>query len=94
MQSAAGLDTKHLTRKIVMSEKTVLAEFIEKYISIENEQKLLAEDRKLLVSDYKDKLDVKAVQAALRVIRMKSRLDVSEDEFDNMMMALERHITV
>ncbi len=74
--------------------KTVLAEFIEKYISIENEQKLLAEDRKTLVSDYKDKLDVKAVQAALRVIRMKSKLDVSEDEFDNMLLALERHVTV
>jgi uncharacterized protein (UPF0335 family) len=87
---------KYLKEKILMSDngKTVLAEFIEKYISIENEQKLLAEDRKTLVSDYKDKLDVKAVQAALRVIRMKSKLDVSEDEFDNMLLALERHVTV
>lgn len=74
--------------------KTVLAEFIEKYITIENEQKLLAEDRKLLVSDYKDKLDVKAVQAALRVVRMKSKLDVSDGEFDNMLLALERHVMV
>ena len=78
-----------------MSEgKTVLAEFIQKYISIENEQKILAEDRKILISDYKDKLDVKAVQAALRVVRMKSKLDVSDDEFDNMMLALERHVTI
>lgn len=74
--------------------KTVLAEFIEKYIAIENEQKLLADDRKLLVSDYKDKLDVKAVQAALRVVRMKSKLDVSDGEFDNMLLALERHVMV
>lgn len=79
-----------------MSEngKTTLSEFIEKYIAIENEQKLLAEDRKLLVSEYKDKLDVKTVQAALRVVRMKSKLDVSDDEFDNMLLALERHVMV
>ncbi len=77
-----------------MSEKTVLGEFIEKYITIENEQKLLSEDRKLLVSEYKDKLDVKTVQAALRVVRMKSKLDVSDDEFDNILAALERHTMV
>ena len=77
-----------------MSEKTVLSEFIEKYIAIENEQKLLAEDRKLLVSEYKDKLDVKTVQAALRIVRMKSKLDVSDDELDNMLLALERHVMV
>ncbi len=77
-----------------MSEKTVLSEFIEKYIAIENEQKLLAEDRKTLVSEYKDKLDVKSVQAALRVVRLKSKLDVSDDEFDNMLLALERHVMV
>ena len=39
-------------------KKTVLSEFVEKYIKIENEQKLLAEDRK----------------------------------YDNMLLALERHV--
>jgi len=77
-----------------MSEKTTLSEFIEKYIAIENEQKLLAEDRKVLVADYKEKLDVKAVQAALRILRMRSKLDMSEDEFDNILLALERHVMV
>ena len=73
-------------------KKTVLSEFIEKYIKIENEQKLLAEDRKYLIADYKDKLDVKAVQAAMRIVRMRSKLDMSDDEFDNMLLALERHV--
>ncbi len=76
------------------SEKTLLAEFVEKYIGIENEQKLLADDKKILVSEYKDKLDTKAVQAAMRVVKMKSRLDISDDEFDNMLITLEKYVTV
>jgi len=75
-------------------ERTVLGEFVEKYVKIENEQKLLAEDRKLLIADYKDKLDVKAVQAAMRIVKMKSRLDISDDELDNMILALERRVTI
>tara|TARA_Y100000592_G_scaffold98018_1_gene170071 strand:+ start:390 stop:644 length:255 start_codon:yes stop_codon:yes gene_type:complete len=77
-----------------VSGKTVLAEFIEKWIRIENEVKLLAEDRKELVSDYKDKLDVKAVQAALRIVKMKARLDVSDEELENIVSALERHVSL
>ena len=77
-----------------MVEKTVLAEFVEKYIRIENEQKILAEDRKILLADYKDKLDIRAVQAAMRIVKMKSRLDISDEELDNIVSALERHVTV
>jgi uncharacterized protein (UPF0335 family) len=77
-----------------VSGKTVLAEFIEKWIRIENEVKLLAEDRKELISDYKDKLDVKAVQAALRIVKMKARLDVSDEELENIVSALERHVSL
>lgn len=77
-----------------MKNKTLLAEFVEKYVSIENERKLLGEDRKILVADYKDKLDVKAVQAAMRIVKMRSTLDISDDEFDNMLLALDRIVMV
>ena len=77
-----------------MAEKSMLTEFVEKYISIENEQKILAEDRKLLISDYKDKLDVKAVQTAMRIVKMKSRLDISDEELENMVSSLERSVTI
>ena len=76
------------------SGKTVLAEFIERWIQIENEVKLLSEDRKALVSDYKDKLDVKAVQAAMRIVKMKARLDTSDEELENIVSALERHVSL
>jgi uncharacterized protein (UPF0335 family) len=77
-----------------MVEKSILTEFVEKYITIENEQKILAEDRKILLADYKDKLDIKAVQAAMRIVKMKSRLDISGEELDNIISSLERHVTV
>lgn len=76
------------------NNKTLLAEFVEKYTNIENERKLLGEDRKLLISDYKDKLDVKAVQAAMRIVKMRATLDISDTEFDNMLLALDRIVMV
>jgi len=76
------------------NNKTLLVEFVEKYTNIENERKLLGEDRKLLISDYKDKLDVKAVQAAMRIVKMRASLDISDTEFDNMLLALDRITTV
>jgi len=80
--------------KKMNNNKTLLVEFVEKYTNIENERKLLGEDRKLLISDYKDKLDVKAVQAAMRIVKMRASLDISDTEFDNMLLALDRITTV
>ena len=94
MVYVAILATGILKLEIIMSEKTTLSEFVEKYIRIENEQKILAEDRKILVSDYKDKLDVKAVQAAMRIVKMKSRLQISDEELENIVTALERQVSL
>jgi len=66
-----------------------LKEFVEKLLLVENERKLLVEDRKVLIAEYKDKLDVKAVQAAMRIVKIKSQLDTSDDELENIVSALE-----
>jgi len=67
-----------------MNSETV-KELVERLTRIESEQKLLAEDRKHLIAEYKDKLDVKAVQAAIRVAKIMAKLDTSDQEFDNIM---------
>jgi uncharacterized protein (UPF0335 family) len=59
---------------------SVATEFIERLTSIENEQKLLAEDRKTLIEEFKDKMDVKAMMAAIRIVKIKSKLGESESE--------------
>ena len=67
-----------------MNSETV-KEFVETLTRIESEQKLLTEDKKHLIAEYKDKLDVKAVQAAIRVAKIRAKLDTSDQEFDNIM---------
>jgi uncharacterized protein (UPF0335 family) len=61
---------------------TVVKEFIEKLTRIEGEQKLLNEDKKALIDEYKDKIDMRALGAAIRIVRIKSKLGASESECD------------
>jgi uncharacterized protein (UPF0335 family) len=63
--------------------QTVVAEFMEKLTRIEGEMRLLAEDRKLLMEEYEDKIDLKALRAAIRIVKIKSRLGDSEPECDS-----------
>ena len=65
-----------------MNRETV-KELVERLTRIESEQRLLADDKKHLISEYKDKLDVKAVQAAIRVAKIRAKLKTSDQEFDN-----------
>ena len=78
-----------------MSKQDDIKDLVEKITNIDNEIKLLQEDRKTLLEDYKDKLDVKAFQAAVRIAKIKAKLrDTSETEFDNMLLAIEDKISV
>lgn len=63
--------------------KTLVEEFIEKLTRIENEISLLVDDRKALMEEYKDKLDLKALKAAMRIVKIKSKLGDSEPECES-----------
>ena len=76
-----------------MNSETV-KELVERLTRIESEQKLLAEDRKHLIAEYKDKLDVKAVQAAIRVAKIRAKLDTSDQEFDNIMTTVNGSLSL
>lgn len=62
-----------------MANQEIVREFIEKVLAFEAEKKELSEAEKELYTDYKDKLDVKAFKIALRIAKMRARLDSSED---------------
>lgn len=67
-----------------MTKETV-DEFVERLMTIENEKRLLAEDRKLLFEEYKQKLDLKAIKAALQIVKIRSKLEsTSEAECDTL----------
>lgn len=64
--------------------KENVKEYVEKLEDIRREMDLLKEDVRSLKLEYKDKLDVKAVDAALRVIKIKQNSDgnVIDDVID------------
>ena len=55
---------------------------------VENEIKLLNEDRKELISEYKDKIDVKAFRAAWTIL--KRRESVDEAALDNILETMQK----
>ncbi len=69
-----------------MTKETV-KELVEKVTAIDNEIKLLQEDRKALLEEYKEKLDLKAFKAALRIVKMRENVD--QAELDNILDILE-----
>ena len=78
----------------MLSNKETLDEFVQKLFNIENEQKLLSEDKKLLIAEYKDKLEVKSVQAAIRIVKIKSKLDSSDEELDTLVNAVSKNVSL
>ena len=76
-----------------MANETIVSEFIEKVFAFEAEKKELAEAEKELYADYKDKLDVKAFKVALRIAKMRAKLDTSEDaEVDQILNVVTRKV--
>ena len=74
--------------------KDLVLELVERLITVENEIKLLQEDRRNLFDEYKEKLDVKAVKAAIQIAKIKSRLGDSESEVDRILEDVESKITL
>ncbi len=69
-------------------------ELVERLISLENEIKLLQEDKNNLFVEYKDRLDIKAFKAAVRIARIKSKLGESEVTLEELLPAIESKICV
>jgi len=68
--------------------KTVVCELVEKISQIDNEIKLLQTDRKEVIDDYKDKLDIKAFKAAMRIVKLRESVD-DQTELDNILLVLD-----
>ncbi len=73
--------------------ETVL-ELVERLLNIENELKLLREDKKALFDEYKEKLDIRAVKAAVQIAKIKSKLGDSESEVERILGDVESKITL
>ena len=68
--------------------RALVNEFVEKVNNIDNELELLRQDRKEVIEEYSDKLDMKTLQAALRVAKIQKEV-AHRDTFDLFMEALD-----
>ena len=56
---------------------------------------VLRDDKKNLLAEFKEKLDIRSVQAAMRIAKIKMKLPETSDEtLDSMIANIEKKITV
>jgi uncharacterized protein (UPF0335 family) len=78
-----------------MPDKEVVHELVEKVLELEHEIKTLQETRKDVLDEYKDRVDLKVFNAALRIARIKAKLaSTSDDSLDEVLDAVEDKICV
>ena len=68
--------------------KPIVAEFVERLRTIENEIKLLAEDKKNLVEEFSDRLDTKTLKQAIRTVELRDKV-ANKDTYDTFLEILE-----
>jgi uncharacterized protein (UPF0335 family) len=78
-----------------MTDKETIHELVEKILDMEHEIKTLQENRKEVLDEYKDKIDLKVFNAALKIARIKAKLAQTSDEsLDEILDAVEDKICV
>ena len=68
--------------------RTLVNEFVTRIASLDNEIELLKGDRKDVVEEYADKLDLKVLQAAMKVVKIQNEV-VHRDTFDLFLEVLD-----
>lgn len=71
----------------INSLRDLVKEFVSKVENIDNEIELLKQDRKELIEEYTDRLDMKTLTAALKVLKIQSTV-AHRDTFDLFVEAL------
>ena len=78
-----------------MATNQEIKELLERYLRLENEIKLLQDDKKQLLAEFKDRVDPKAFQSALRAAKIIAKIKPeSKQEFDQALNILEGALTI
>ena len=78
-----------------MATNKDISELFDRYTRIEHEIKLLQEDRKNLLVEFKDKLDPKTFQSALRAAKIKAKVKPQDkNDFDQILHILESQLNI
>ena len=68
--------------------KALVKEFMTKVQSVDDEIETLKEDRKEIIEEYQDRLDMKTLQLALKILKLQNSV-ARKDAFDLFMEALK-----
>lgn len=78
-----------------MATNDEIRDLLKRYMNIENEIKLLQDDKKELMAEYKEKIDTKAFQAALRAAKIVAKVKPQEKQsFDQAFDILEKELCI
>jgi uncharacterized protein (UPF0335 family) len=81
--------------KIKMATNNDINELFERYVRIESEIKLLQEDKKQLLTEFKDRVGPKSFQSALRSARIRAKLKPDEvQDFDQSLLLIEKEMCI
>lgn len=86
-QAPKNYNIAHLQPDEVGALRSLVKEFISKIEAVDNEIELLKGDRKEIIEEYQDKLDMKTLQAALKVVRIQQGV-AHRDAYDLFLEAL------
>ena len=68
--------------------RNLVKEFVTRLEGVENEIELLKGDRKEIIEEYSSKLDLKVLQAAMKVVKIKNSVS-HQDTFDLFLEVLD-----
>lgn len=78
-----------------MATNQEIKDLLSRYLNLENEIKLLQDDKKQLLAEYKDRVDPKAFQSALRAAKIITKVKPQDrTEFDQALEVLEGALTI
>jgi len=73
--------------------KKLVAEFMDRFDTVENEMQLLKEDQNNLIEEYSDRLDVKTLKQAIRTVKIRKKVN-HQDTFDSFVNILDERESV
>ena len=72
--------------------KKVVGEFMKRLTNIENEMETLKEDRKVLIEEFSEKLDMKTLTMAIKAVKLESGV-AHKDTYDLFIEVLKDDVT-
>lgn len=87
-QQQKQYNVEHLQPDEINTLRALVKEFVSRIENVDNEIELLKQDRKELIQEFSEKLDMKTLQAALKVIKIQNEV-AHKDTFDLFISALD-----